>query len=92
MISRNRDQCIEQVTKRTEDQAGRLVAAGADPGSPAVRLVLDQGDGASAQCREEEANAQAQVAAQERVEYQREAQAERERAALMATLITSSGH
>jgi hypothetical protein len=92
LISSNADQCMDQATKRADDQVKQLIAAGNDPESPAVRSVLDQSDGAIAQCRQEEANAQAQLAAQERAEYMREAQAERERAALMSTLTGSLGH
>lgn len=90
-ISSNGDQCLAQATKRTDDQVKQLIAAGNNPDSPAVRSVFDQGNSAIAQCRQEEANAQAQLAAQERVEYTREAQEERDRAALMSTLTGSLG-
>jgi hypothetical protein len=88
-ISSNAEQCMDQATERTDDQVKQLVAAGKDPESPAVRLVFDQGSGAIAKCREDEAAAQGQIAAQEQAEYMREAQAERARAALMATLTGS---
>jgi hypothetical protein len=92
LISSSADQCMDQATKRADDQVKQLIAAGSDPESPAVRSVLDQSNGAIAQCRQEEASAQAHLAAQERAEYMREAQAERERAALMSTLTGSLGH
>jgi hypothetical protein len=91
-IAHNADQCVEQATARTDARVKELTAAGDDSGSAPMRIALDQGDSAIAKCREDEADAQAQVAAQERAEYLREAQTERARAALMATLTSSLGH
>lgn len=91
-ITRDASRCTEQATQQTSAQVKRVIAAGNNPGSAAVQMVLDQGDGAVAKCREDEAAAQAQVAAQERAAFIREAQAERDRAALMATLTSSLGH
>lgn len=90
-ISSNSSQCMDQATKRTDDQVKLLLASGKNSDSPAVRSVFDQGNSAIAQCRQEEANAQAQLAAKERAEYLREAQDERDRAALMSTLTGSLG-
>jgi hypothetical protein len=92
LISRQAGRCIDQATMRTGAQVNLLTAGGISPDAPQVRSVLDQGDGAIAKCRADEANAQAQLALQEQAEYAREAQAERERAALMGTLTSSLGH
>ena len=82
---------MDQATQRTDDQVKQLIAAGNNPDSPAVRSVFDQGNSAIARCRQEEASAQAQLAALEQAEYMREAQEERGRAALMSTLTGSLG-
>jgi hypothetical protein len=91
MIARNTGQCVDEATERTDAQVKQLTSAGDGPGSAQVRMALDRGDGAIAKCRADGASSQAQVAAQERAEYVREAEAERARAALMATLTSSLG-
>jgi hypothetical protein len=92
LISRQAGQCIDQATMRTDARVKQLTASGINTKAPQVQSVLDQGDGAIAKCRADEANAQAQLALQEHAEYAREAQEERERAALMATLTSSLSH
>jgi hypothetical protein len=91
-ISREAERCVNEATRRTDAQVARLTASGIDANSLRMRLTLDKGDGAIAKCKEDEAKAQAQVAASERAEYAREAQAERNDAALMSILTTSLGH
>jgi hypothetical protein len=90
-ISSKGDQCVNQATQRTDDQVKQLIAARNNPDSPEVRSVFDQGNSAIARCRQEEASAEAQFAALEQAEYIREAQEERDRAALMSTLTGSLG-
>jgi len=91
-ISRQADQCINQATSGAGAQVKLLIAGGISPSDKRVQAVLDQGDRAIAKCRANEASARAQLALQEHAEYMREAEEERERAALMATLISSLGH
>jgi hypothetical protein len=92
LISRQADQCVKQATRRTDTKVSHLTSAGNAPGSAKVRLALDQGDAVIAKCRSDEAKAQAQMAAEERAEYLREAQGERSRAALMSTLTSALSH
>jgi hypothetical protein len=89
LISRHGDQCVEQATQRTDNQVSYLTGAGNAPSSAQVQMALDQGGGAIAKCRSDQAEEQAQVAKEERAEYLREAEAERSRAALMSTLTGS---
>jgi hypothetical protein len=89
LIGRQADQCVRQATQRTDNDVNYLMGVGNAPSSAQVQTALDQGDGAIAKCRADEALAQAQVAKEERAEYLREGQAERSRAALMSTLTGS---
>jgi hypothetical protein len=92
LISHQADQCINQATSGTDSQVKLLTAGSVSPNDKRVQAVLDKGDGAIAKCRADEANAKAQLALQEHAEYAHEAQEERERAALMATLTGSLSH
>lgn len=85
-------QCIDGTVDRTNDEIAWLAAAPDALTDPWIALARNQSEREISQCKAEAQRENDELFEHERTEYQLGAQRERDRSALMATLMTSPSH
>ena len=89
-ISAREQQCVRQVTNRTNDRIAQIDATADALTASRIHQAKDDRDRQLSECRAQADREKAQLSARERAaEYESQAQQEHDRAALMMILTTS---
>ena len=91
-VAESEKQCIDETLTRSRDEMARVVASPDASVESQTQKESYERDREVSQCRVTANNENAKISEQERNEYDLQAQEERERASLMATLTTSLHH
>lgn len=91
-IAGSEKQCIDETLTRSRDEMAHMVASPDATVESQTQKESYERDREVSQCRVTANNENAKISEQERKEYELQAQEERERASLMATLTTSLHH
>jgi hypothetical protein len=91
-IAESEKQCIDETLSRSRDEMARIVATPDASAESQTQKENYERDREISQCRVTANNENAKISEQERKEYELQAQEERDRASLMATLTTSLHH
>jgi hypothetical protein len=84
--------CKDGVEKRTNDDLARMGATADASTDSRMKAANERKQRQLAMCKAEAERASDELSAQDRAEYEREEQEERDRAALVRTLLTSRPH
>ena len=91
-IAAREQQCIDGTVDRTNDEITRIAAAPDALTDLQIELARNQSEREISQCKGDAERQTDELFAHERTEYQLGAQRERDRSALMVTLMTSRPH
>jgi hypothetical protein len=89
IIAEREKQCVSKALARSRDELARMTATPAASAGLQTQQHDAERDREISECRATADNENAEISEQERNEYERQAQEERDRASLMAILTTS---